>query len=155
MKLTKACDYAFRLMVNLAEMDQDSVISIREASKRINIPKSFLGNIVQKLSTAGLVETTKGAKGGLRLKKDAFSITALDVYVAVEGPLELTTCQHEEGCVHESYCPVNPFMAKLRDQFVKLFSETTLIDIIANGSGQLWGGQSLFEAKSAQEPSVS
>ena len=114
MKFTKACDYALRMMVYLSTSGEDETISIRELSERIDIPRSFLGNIVQKLSNASILETVKGAKGGLRLLKNPDQITAFDMIHTIENDFTINTYQKDCDCTHETHCDVHPLIKHLQ-----------------------------------------
>ncbi len=148
MRLTKASDYALRLMTSLAMVERDAIVSIREMAMRTDVPRSFLANIAQKLSAAGLIDSSKGARGGLKLKRKPDEITALDIIEAIEGPLEFSTCQSMDGCRHEDYCSVRPLMETLREQVAETLGSTTLSMLVEQGSGQFWGAFSLMDSSS-------
>lgn len=139
LKITKASDYALRLMLSLAISNEENAISVRTISTEINIPRSFLGNIVQKLSAAGLLFTTKGAKGGLKLTRSPEDISALEVVQAVEGNLALSCCQTQESCNHTTYCSVKPLMDQLHKNITDLLANTTIQDLIEMSEGKKWG----------------
>lgn len=155
MKITKACDYSLRLMVYLAADGGHRVVSIRELSRRITIPKSFLGNIVQKLSGAGLVETVKGVRGGLRLVHHPDDISALQVMEAVDGPIILSNCQKPGGCHHNHYCDVSPLMDRVRRQLVHTLGETSIADMLEMGPEARWGEASGEDVEIGEEESPS
>lgn len=139
MKITKACDYSLRLMVFLASEGAGQLFSIREVSQRIDVPRSFLGNVVQRLSAAGLVETVKGVQGGLRLVRHPDEISALDVIEAVDGPIVLSDCQKTDGCGHNHYCGVSPLMDRLRRQMCHTLSGTSINDMLDMAPEARWG----------------
>lgn len=144
MKITKASDYALRLMLALAQANNDRAISVRTLSEEIDIPRSFLGNIVQKLSAAKLLITTKGAKGGLKLTRKPDNITALEVVQAVEGELALSGCQTENGCKHKGYCSVKPLMDQLHNQVSELLGKTTIQSLMDLSKNKKWGKQNIL-----------
>ena len=45
-------------------LEDDAVVRIQEISKRQNIPKRFLEQILNDLKTAGIVASTRGVAGG-------------------------------------------------------------------------------------------
>lgn len=140
MRLTKAADYGIRLMAALAGSPCEEWTSIRELAERLDIPRSFLGNIVQKLSASDLVETVKGAHGGLRLKRPAEQINVLQVLEALEGPIAVSTCQREPGCKHDHFCNVHPFMEQVRERLVEAFKDMTLAHLATPlRNGDSWG----------------
>ena len=53
------------------------------------IPPSFLAKIISQLSIAGLIHTSRGARGGVSLARPPEAISVLEVVEAIDGPLML------------------------------------------------------------------
>ena len=53
----------------------------------MRIPPSFLAKIISQLSIAGLLHTSRGARGGVTLAREPKDITLLEVIEAIDGPL--------------------------------------------------------------------
>jgi Rrf2 family protein len=66
--------------------------SIRDLAGRLPISGNHLAKVMQRLSRAGLVESTRGPSGGFRLRGDPSRITLLDVHEAIEGRLDDSCC---------------------------------------------------------------
>ena len=108
MQLTRAGEYAVRCALYLAMRPDDGEVSRRQVSQAMQVPLQFLGKIAQQLAHAGIIQITKGAKGGYRLAKPADQISLLDVVEAVEGPLGLNLClMRKDSCHRSSFCPVH------------------------------------------------
>jgi Rrf2 family protein len=56
------------------------------------VPAAYLAKQLQALSTAGIVESVAGPRGGYRLARPATDITVLDVVLAVEGDAAAFSC---------------------------------------------------------------
>ena len=68
MKLTSWTDYSLRvLMYCAASQGREQPVTITEIAEAHNISRSHLTKIVVALSDQGLLETTRGRGGGLRL----------------------------------------------------------------------------------------
>ena len=80
------------------------------AETRIPLPTAQ--KLVSKLSAAGLLESTRGVGGGVRLARPPAAISLADIVEAVEGPIELTAClgNDRHDCALESCCQVRPHM---------------------------------------------
>jgi len=108
MQLTRAGEYAVRCALYLAMQPGDGETSRRQVSEAMQVPLQFLGKIAQQLAHAGIVQITKGAKGGYRLARPASQISLLQVVEAVEGPLGLNLCLiNHESCGRSSFCAVH------------------------------------------------
>lgn len=82
-------DYAVRAMLILAEaqLAESGPVSVETLAHRQSLPRKFLEEIVADLRTAGLVTSTRGARGGYSLARAAAETVLGDVFRAVDGPL--------------------------------------------------------------------
>ena len=87
MQLNAASDYALKAMVYLA--NRDGVTNTSEISQEMKIPTAFLYNILGKLRKAGLIEASRGVKGGWKLLKEPEEITVYDILSTSEETLLL------------------------------------------------------------------
>ena len=109
MFLTRERDYAMRVVRALANLEKKSVKTICELE---HVPLDFAYKILKKLERAGIVESTRGTRGGYQLAKKPNNITMFDVLYSVDDNLFINEClkpdadcpNHAEGkrCrVHE------------------------------------------------------
>ncbi len=107
MQITRQADYAVRAMVYLAQLGPDQRAATGLIAQEKNIPPSFLAKIVSQLSVAGLLQTSRGARGGVSLAKPAETISLLDVVEAIDGPILLNDCVSETStCTNDADCPL-------------------------------------------------
>ena len=70
MRLTQWTDYTLRvLMYCAATQGREQPVTITEVAEGYGISRSHLMKIVQELAAQGLLETTRGRGGGMRLMK--------------------------------------------------------------------------------------
>src|SRR5512138_2383950 len=69
MQITRQADYAVRAVLHLARMGNTERAATSTVAKEQNIPPSFLAKIVSQLSIAGLLHTSRGARGGVTLAR--------------------------------------------------------------------------------------
>jgi FeS assembly SUF system regulator len=112
MRLTSLADYAVVMMSAAARHCGRAKINATTLSAETGIPLPTAQKLVGRLSSAGLLESTRGAGGGVRLARPPATISLADIVEAVEGPIEMTACvdndRHE--CALESCCQVRPHM---------------------------------------------
>ena len=85
MRLGEGVEWSIHCCTILALLPQGVTISGRRLAEFHAVPAPYLVKHLQKLSQAGIVETTTGRKGGYRLARDQSEITLLDVVLALEG----------------------------------------------------------------------
>ena len=130
MQLTLAGEYAIRTMIHLAENESRGTATIFEISETQEIPEMFLRKIVPLLSSAGLIKTKKGKKGGVFLAKNSDSITPLDIIQAVEGPIALNKCLiDKEFCTDVRWCSIHTIWCELLIDMKKKLSSKSIKQI--------------------------
>jgi Rrf2 family protein len=121
MKLSVRGEYALRALIvlGLDYIEDDSVVRIQEISKRQNIPKRFLEQILNDLKSARIVESKRGVAGGYRLRVTPDRITLAEVIRHIEGPLAPVSCVSERfyekcSCPDEEKCGIRSVMKEVR-----------------------------------------
>lgn len=89
MDISARTEYAVRAMLILAEAATTSAgpVSVETLAFRQTLPRKFLEAIVADLRGAGLVQSTRGARGGYALTREPRDISLGEVFRAVDGPL--------------------------------------------------------------------
>jgi Rrf2 family protein len=114
LSIKRETDYAIRAVYYLA-VKKDAVAMVDEIAREMQIPKSFLAKIMQKLSRAGLVKCFVGMKGGCSLAKKPEGISFHEVIEAIEGPMVMNTCTlKKETCSLSRDCVVHPVWVAVR-----------------------------------------
>ncbi|MCX6070259.1 MAG: Rrf2 family transcriptional regulator [Chloroflexi bacterium] len=124
MQITRQADYAVRAVLYLAEQEANGRAPTSRIAQEMRIPPSFLAKIVSQLSVAGVVQTSRGARGGVSLAREPKDITLLEVIEAIDGPITLNECVPDRSaCVFGADCPVHDIwcdtQAKLVEQLGK------------------------------------
>lgn len=126
MQITRQADYAVRAMLYLSQLGPEQRASTSQIAEQKQIPPSFLAKIVSQLSVAGLLQTSRGARGGVALARPADQISLLDVVEAIDGPILLNECVGDHSaCSFGSTCPMKPVWCDAQKELVGRLSETT------------------------------
>lgn len=103
MKYSNATNYALHTMVHVMRQSEGEPIGVQELAEKQKLSPTYLSKILTKLTKAGLIESTPGAKGGYKVSRSKKEISFLDVIKAIEGDTNLFDCSlHHEGCLIES-----------------------------------------------------
>ena len=130
MQITRQADYALRAMFYLSKLEP----SVRAATSLIadeqRIPPSFLAKIISQLSIAGLIHTSRGARGGVSLARPPENISILEVVEAIDGPLTLNECTHSiDGCPFGENCPIRPVWCDAQSELVDRLRNTSFASL--------------------------
>ena len=136
MQITHEADYATRAVLYLARTPKDKLIATNEIAKRQNIPSSFLAKIISQLSIAGLLHTSRGARGGVKLARIPQNITLLEVIEAIDGPIRLNVCvENESDCSFEKNCPLQLVWCDAQQKLVTKLKNTNFEQLSASPLG--------------------
>ena len=110
MRLSSLTDYAIVVMASAARHCGGARVSAAQLAEEAGLPAPTVQKLVSRLTSAGLLRSTRGIGGGLRLARPAAAITLADIVEAVEGPIAMTACvEHgRHDCTLESACMVRP-----------------------------------------------
>jgi Rrf2 family protein len=133
MQITRQADYAVRAVLHLAK-NGDMRTATSTIAEEQRIPPSFLAKIVSQLSIAGLLHTSRGARGGVTLARAPKEITLLEVIEAIDGPIQLNECVGDVGsCSFDADCPLRPVWCDAQEDLVKRLKGTNFADMVTNG----------------------
>ncbi|WP_423141393.1 SUF system Fe-S cluster assembly regulator [Parablastomonas sp. CN1-191] len=117
MRLSSMADYAVVTMSAAARHCGHARVSAAQLAEETGLPAPTVQKLVSRLTAAGLLRSTRGAGGGLKLARPAAAISLADIVEAVEGPIALTACvdHGRHDCELEGACSVRPHWAIVND----------------------------------------
>ena len=132
MQITRASDYAVRVMIHLAGLPSNSTVQQAELSKVTEVSGHFLSKVLQQLVRARLIRSQRGSGGGYVLSVNASQVSLLDVVEAIEGPVRLNQCLDEgPSCERKSWCPAHEIWAEAQMAIVRVLGGTSMATLAA------------------------
>ena len=126
MQITRQADYALRAVIFLSRLEENERAATSLIAKDQKIPPSFLAKIISQLAVAGLIHTSRGARGGVSLAKPSYEISVLDVVEAIDGPIILNACTvSSSSCPLLDSCPLLEVWHDARTDLVDKLSSAT------------------------------
>ena len=96
-------------------------------AKKLGFSYNHFAKVVQRLVRAGLLETERGPKGGIRLARDPKAITMLDIYEAAGGePLRPHRCLLDPKICAGRACALGRLIESENDRLHQTMKKTTL-----------------------------
>jgi Rrf2 family protein len=126
------------MLVQLARRWAGSVTvpaSLADVALEEDLPRAYLEQLAIPLREAGLVQSTRGARGGYALARPPGDITLAQALRALEGPLAPMICAsedpaHADACVRIGACSVNILWIRVRDAISGVLDTMTLADLV-------------------------
>jgi len=136
LEISRKTDYALRMLAELVK-SPDCVVSVRIAAQENGVPYSFARSIQHDLALAGIVESLRGARGGMKLAVDPKETTLLQLVEAVQGPILVSTCDYageDDGpCPFMPECHFNPVWCSAEHMLREFFASASLYDVVMYG----------------------
>lgn len=143
LSLTRKTDYALVALARLAQQQagRGPALSARCIADEYGLPRQLLMSILKSLHRAGIVESTRGVRGGYDLARPAGRISIADVVEAIEGSARLTPCCADEEpgeactmCSLIERCPVTGAIRDLNGQIADFLRGVT-VDTLLEKAG--------------------
>jgi len=133
MQLTMYTDYSLRVLVYLAQTHGESA-TITQITDFYRISRNHLVKVVHNLGNEGLIITTRGKHGGMRLARDPETITIGEVVRRTEPNFNLVECfdpQKKNNCVITASCNLKNMLYEANKSFLAVLDSYTLADVTA------------------------
>ena len=132
MKISTKGRYALRLMMDLAENNTGSPISLKDVAKRQDISDKYLEQIISILNKAGYVRSVRGAQGGYMLKMEPQNYTVGMILRQTEGSLAPVACIEDDEivCDRQQQCVTSIVYKKINDAISGVVDNITLQDLV-------------------------
>ena len=134
MRLTQWTDYTLRvLMYCAAHQGREQPVTITEIAESHAVSRSHLTKIVHQLGTQGLLETTRGRGGGMRLLKDAKDINVGDVVRQTETDFNMVECFDplSNQCGLSQNCRLKGLLHEATASYLAVLDSATLEDLLS------------------------
>jgi Rrf2 family protein len=130
LKISDAASLALHTGILLAS-DPARLWSTPELTAAMQVSGAHLAKVLQRLTKARLVRSVRGPKGGFTLARPAAEVTLLQVYEAIEGPLEPPTCLLGAPVCRLKTCMLGGLVAEV-DARVRTFLEGARLSDVAS-----------------------
>lgn len=124
--------YALRVMIDLAQQNNDGYVPLKEIAARQEISEKYLESILKMLVKGKILTGLRGKGGGYRLNKAPKEYTVTEILELTEESLAPVSCLENdaEPCSRASECRTLG-MWKGLDQLIRnYFDNITLADLI-------------------------
>ena len=129
LKISDGAALAIHSMILMAKFN-DRLLSNQEMATILRASSHHLSKVLQRLARAGLVQSVRGPSGGFRLIREPGSITFMEVFEAVDGPMRLGTCLFSKPLCDGSSCVMGELLGKINRLFVDHMQGKVLSDLV-------------------------
>ena len=103
MIVSQTCKYGLRAVIYLARHESTPVLS-KQIAEDLDIPQPFLVKTLRNLCAGGLLQSSKGKRGGFKLARPAETIRLLDVVEWIDRSDFAQACALGPDCSELATC---------------------------------------------------
>jgi len=131
MKLSTRGRYGTRALLDLAFHNEKEPILLKDIAQRQQISLPYLEHLIAPLIAAGIVRSTRGARGGVSLAKPPEQIRLSGVVQLLEGSMAPAECvNNPEVCARSKLCVTRDIWGELKKAVNGVLESTTLQDLV-------------------------
>ncbi len=139
MKINKQDEYGLRILLRIARANTDIGLSIPQLSELEGLSKPYVGKITRILRISGLVQSTRGQKGGYILAKKPEEITIKEVIDGLGGSMfPQNFCGNHSGqmkfCTNSVDCSIRSLWKMIQLTMDRVLEDITLADLLYSES---------------------
>ena len=133
MRLSRKSEYACLALIDLTEHYDQGYVKTMDISRRKEIPKKYLEQILLLLKSSGYVRSARGSEGGYKLARPAAKIAVADIVRLMDGAIAAVESASKYFYEH-SPVEKSPKLLRLfkdiRDYTAKKLENTTFADLV-------------------------
>ena len=122
------------MALHLAKRRDGGTLPARDVAESEGLPTDYVEQILLKLRRAGVVTSTRGARGGYLLARDPSDVTVKDVVEAVEHHTFEVNCDvrpiDPARCSPGTSCSIRPVWRALQHRIDDLLSSVSLAELL-------------------------
>jgi Rrf2 family protein len=122
--LSEAASIAIHGMVLIARSEKG--LNVLKVAEMTGFSKNHIAKVLQRLVKNDMLKSVRGPAGGFTMRKAPGDITLLEIYEAIEGPLEITDCPLSNDVCNFDKCVMGNVVNKMTLEFKKFLQSQTL-----------------------------
>lgn len=144
MKLPQTAEYALRAVLHIASKDE--LVRVAPMAAELDMPRNYLSKTLHQLARAGVLESTRGPRGGFQLAVPAENLT-LAMILEPFGVLEGGGCLLGRAeCLDSAPCAAHWRWKAISGSLQEFFGQTTVKDLQRGGPARRVVGKSTGSA---------
>lgn len=123
--------YALQALLHLAVHGNGHQVPAAAMARELGIPGTYLAKVLQRLAREGILDSTRGARGGYRLAVDPGDLTVATAVAPFEDFRGPDRCLMGGTCDLENPCSAHTRRAAWNAAALRILEQTTLADLVA------------------------
>jgi Rrf2 family cysteine metabolism transcriptional repressor len=131
MKISTRGRYGTRVLLDLALRGGKEPVPLKDIARRQQISLLYLEHLIAPLVTAGMIRSTRGARGGVQLARSPQEIRLSEVIGLLEGSIVAVGCIGDpDACPRSELCATRDIWSELKKAMDRVLESKTLQDLV-------------------------
>jgi Rrf2 family protein len=131
MKISTRGRYGLRALLDLALHRGEGLVLLKDIARRQEVSLPYLEHLITPLIAAGLMKSTRGARGGVSLLKPPSEIKLSEAVQLLEGSIAPVDCVNNPALCHRStFCVTRDVWVEMKEAMSQVLDSTTLQDLV-------------------------
>ena len=120
-----------RALLDLALHQDEGLVPLKDIARRQEVSLPYLEHLITPLVAAGLVKSTRGARGGVSLVKPPSEIKLSEAVQLLEGSIAPVDCVNDPKLCHRSAnCVTRDIWSEMKNAMSQVLDSTTIQDLV-------------------------
>lgn len=128
--ISKKAEYAINILAELARRESGQLLSSQDIAGAHDIPVTLVAQLVSRLQKNGFIESSRGARGGIRLAADPENITLKQVVEIFDGNIGISRClKSDDYCQKIAFCPLHQIWKRAQGKMLQELQQTSILEL--------------------------
>lgn len=131
MTVSTKASYAVRVACALAAMPPSGYVPVHRLATESDVPYEFARSVCCQMARTGLLDSKRGARGGVRLARPAAEVSVQDVIRSIDDSARFAQCLTSiYPCPRLEVCPIHLFWQEIDGIVASSLETKTLEDLV-------------------------
>ncbi len=128
--LSRSSVYALQASLHLAQHPPEAWVSAASMAEALELPPEYLAKVLRRLSLEGILDSSRGARGGYRLRLPPEALTVERVVEPFEEIEPPKVCLLGGPCHSDRPCTAHLRRLEWNEAHKRILARTTLSDLL-------------------------
>lgn len=125
---SNSAKYALKAVLYLAlHSNENKKMMVKDICEPVNVPKAYLGKLLQELAKHDVISSTRGPKGGFYLSEENRNQTLMQVIDVIDGKRRMESCLLSlSDCNENEPCPLHKLVGPMKSRLIENLENMTI-----------------------------
>ncbi len=128
-RISEASSIAVHALACLAQANEQDYLSAAKLAERLGCSPSHLAKVLNLMAARGLLDSSRGARGGFRLRAAQRTVSLGTVLEMIDGPARESSCLLMQPICNQRLCIFRSIFADIEDTIRVRLAATKITDL--------------------------